>query len=111
MHKQRIEPINGAYYTKDGTLKNLDGHTGGGSSFEGTQRIPFNGTFIGHDGELHDISEILEGLGGGTPASFDHILPGVGITLEKVANTLIIHNSATGTTLNFMNTDQNNNLL
>lgn len=60
MAKARIIAFNGAYYTKDGTLRNLDGTIGPNSN--ASDITPFNGVFIGADGAEHDISEILDAV-------------------------------------------------
>jgi hypothetical protein len=64
MIKSSIIPFNGAFYTKDGNINNLDGTRGPGSN--ASDLLPFTGVFIGSDGKEHDITEIkLFGGGGG----------------------------------------------
>jgi len=61
--KSNIIPFNGAFYTKDGNLHNLDGASG--QSANASDLAPFTGVFIGSDGAEHDITELLDLLGTG----------------------------------------------
>ena len=57
--KSNLIPFNGAYYTKDGNLRNLDGAEGPNAN--ASDMMPFTGVFIGSDGAEHDISELFTG--------------------------------------------------
>jgi len=61
--KSNIIPFNGAFYTKDGNLHNLDGASG--QAANASDLAPFTGVFIGSDGAEHDITELLNLLGSG----------------------------------------------
>ncbi|GHU80018.1 hypothetical protein AGMMS49992_32640 [Clostridia bacterium] len=57
--------FNGNYFDEEGQLRNLDGGFVNGDGWVNGQS-PFNGAFIGSDGEVHNLSELS---GGGSDGS------------------------------------------
>jgi hypothetical protein len=57
---ETMQPFNGAFYARDGTILNLDGGVGNGAP----NMSPMGGQFVGSDGEVKWLEDFLGGSGG-----------------------------------------------